>query len=61
VIVAVRQALDATRPARIVCSLDHRRSGCASRNLLSQRTLMEEALSALPVTFPAARLVHGKT
>jgi len=50
VIVAVRQALDATRPARIVC-LSTIGAQVAQSNLLSQRTLMEEALSALPITF----------
>ena len=52
VISAVRQALDATRPARVVC-LSTIGAQAAQSNLLSQRTLMEEALSTLPlrVTF----------
>jgi uncharacterized protein YbjT (DUF2867 family) len=52
VISAVRQALDATRPARVVC-LSTIGAQAEQSNLLSQRTLMEEALSALPlpVTF----------
>lgn len=48
VIVAVRQALDATRPAKIVC-LSTIGAQVAQSNLLSQRTLMEEALSTLPL------------
>jgi uncharacterized protein YbjT (DUF2867 family) len=49
---AVRQALDATRPARVVC-LSTIGAQAAQSNLLTQRTLMEEALSTLPlpVTF----------
>lgn len=52
VISAVRQALDATRPAKVVC-LSTVGAQAAQSNLLSQRTLMEEALSTLPlpVTF----------
>jgi NAD(P)H dehydrogenase (quinone) len=52
VISAVRQALDATRPAKVVC-LSTIGAQAAQSNLLSQRTLMEEALSTLPlcVTF----------
>jgi uncharacterized protein YbjT (DUF2867 family) len=52
VISAVRQALDAARPARVVC-LSTIGAQAEQSNLLSQRTLMEEALStlALPVTF----------
>jgi uncharacterized protein YbjT (DUF2867 family) len=52
VIRAVRQALDATRPAKVVC-LSTIGAQAAQSNLLSQRTLMEEALSTLPspVTF----------
>jgi NAD(P)H dehydrogenase (quinone) len=45
---AVRQALDATRPARVVC-LSTIGAQAAQSNLLTQRTLMEEALSTLPV------------
>jgi uncharacterized protein YbjT (DUF2867 family) len=52
VISAVRQALDATRPARVVC-LSTIGAQAGQSNLLSQRTLMEEALATLPlpVTF----------
>jgi NAD(P)H dehydrogenase (quinone) len=52
VISAVRQALDATRPAKVVC-LSTIGAQAAQSNLLSQRTLMEAALSTLPlpVTF----------
>ena len=52
VISAVRQALDATRPARVVC-LSTIGAQAAQSNLLTQRTLMEKALSTLPlpVTF----------
>jgi len=48
VISAVRQALDATRPARVVC-LSTIGAQALQSNLLSQRTLMEEALSTLPL------------
>jgi uncharacterized protein YbjT (DUF2867 family) len=48
VISAVRQALDATRPARVVC-LSTIGAQAAQSNLLSQRTLMEQALSTLPL------------
>ena len=52
VISAVRQALDATRPAKVVC-LSTIGAQAAQSNLLTQLTLMEEALSTLPlpVTF----------
>jgi uncharacterized protein YbjT (DUF2867 family) len=52
VISAVRRALDATRPAMAVC-LSTIGAQAAQSNLLTQRTLMEEALSTLPlpVTF----------
>lgn len=52
VISSVRQALDATHPARVVC-LSTIGAQAAQSNLLTQRTLMEEALSTLPlpVTF----------
>jgi NAD(P)H dehydrogenase (quinone) len=52
VISAVRQALDATRPAKVVC-LSTIGAQAAQSNLLSQRTLMEEALATLssPITF----------
>src|SRR6266478_4627997 len=46
VISAVRQALDATRPAKVVC-LSTIGAQAAQSNLLTQRTLMEEALSTL--------------
>lgn len=48
VITAVRQALDAARPARVVC-LSTVGAQAAQPNLLSQRTLMEEALATLPL------------
>jgi uncharacterized protein YbjT (DUF2867 family) len=52
VIRAVHQALAATRPARTVC-LSTIGAQAVESNLLSQRTLMEETLSTLPlaVTF----------
>src|SRR2546430_11037906 len=52
VISAVRQALDATRPAKVVC-LSTIGAQAEQWNLLTQRTLMEDALSTLafPVTF----------
>jgi len=52
VITAVRRALDATCPAKVVC-LSTIGAQAVQSNLLSQRTLMEEALSTLrlPVTF----------
>ncbi len=52
VISALRQALDATRPAKVVC-LSTIGAQATQSNLLTQRTLMEEALSTLPlpVTF----------
>src|SRR3979411_3181284 len=49
VISAVRQALDAARPAKVVC-LSSIGAQAAQSNLLSQLTLMEEALSTLPVS-----------
>ena len=48
VIAAVRQALEAARPARVVC-LSTVGAQAAQPNLLSQRTLMEEALATLPL------------
>lgn len=48
VISAVRRALDTARPARVVC-LSTIGAQVAQSNLLSQRTLMEEALSTLPL------------
>jgi NAD(P)H dehydrogenase (quinone) len=52
VISAVRQALNATRPAKVVC-LSTIGAQAVESNLLSQRTLLESALSTLPlpVTF----------
>jgi NAD(P)H dehydrogenase (quinone) len=52
VISAVRQALVEARPARVVC-LSTVGAQATQSNLLSQRTLMEEALATLPlpVTF----------
>jgi len=52
VVSAVRQALDETRPSKVVC-LSTIGAQAAQSNLLSQRTLMEEALRTLPspVTF----------
>jgi NAD(P)H dehydrogenase (quinone) len=47
-IAAVRRALDAARPARVVC-LSTVGAQAAQPNLLSQRTLMEEALGTLPM------------
>ncbi|MBS0251991.1 MAG: NmrA family NAD(P)-binding protein [Proteobacteria bacterium] len=48
VISAVSQALNAARPARIVC-LSTIGAQARQPNLLSQRTLMEDELSALPI------------
>jgi NAD(P)H dehydrogenase (quinone) len=52
VISAVHRALNAARPAKVVC-LSTIGAQAVKSNLLSQRTLMEEALSTLPlpVTF----------
>jgi NAD(P)H dehydrogenase (quinone) len=52
VISAVHQALNATRPAKVVC-LSTIGAQAVESNLLSQRTLLEGALSTLPlpVTF----------
>ncbi|MBJ2154192.1 NmrA family NAD(P)-binding protein [Variovorax sp. IB41] len=52
VIDAVRQALVAAQPARVIC-LSTVGAQATQSNLLSQRTLMEEALATLPlpVTF----------
>jgi NAD(P)H dehydrogenase (quinone) len=52
VISAVHQALDATRPSKVVC-VSTIGAQATQSNLLSQRTLMEKALSTLPlpVTF----------
>ena len=61
VISAVRQALDATRPARVVC-LSTIGAQAAQSNLLTQRTLMEEAPvdAAVASDLPPPCLVHGK-
>jgi NAD(P)H dehydrogenase (quinone) len=48
VISAVREALDATRPPKVVC-LSTIGAQAEQSNLLSQRTLLEEALSTLPL------------
>lgn len=48
VVSAVRQALVAARPARVVC-LSTVGAQATQSNLLSQRTLMEEALAVLPL------------
>ena len=48
VISAVCQALDATRPRKVVC-LSTIGAQAAQPNLLSQRTLLEQAMSALPL------------
>ncbi|MDP9896229.1 uncharacterized protein YbjT (DUF2867 family) [Variovorax boronicumulans] len=48
VIDAVSRALVAAQPARVIC-LSTVGAQAAQSNLLSQRTLMEEALSALPL------------
>ncbi len=48
VISAVYKALDATRPAKVVC-LSTIGAQAEQPNLLSQRTLIEEALSKLPL------------
>jgi len=48
VISAVREALDATRPRKVVC-LSTIGAQATQSNLLSQRTLMEETLSSLPI------------
>jgi uncharacterized protein YbjT (DUF2867 family) len=52
VIAAVRTALDAARPGRVVC-LSTIGADAEQDNLLTQRTLMEQALATLPlpVTF----------
>lgn len=48
VIDAVSQAIDAARPEKVVC-ISTIGAQAAQINLLTQRTLMEKALSALPV------------
>lgn len=48
VIEAVRQALERARPAKVVC-LSTIGAQARETNLLSQRTLMEEALRSLPM------------
>jgi NAD(P)H dehydrogenase (quinone) len=60
VITAIRSALDATHPKRVVC-LSTIGAQAAQANLLTQRTLMEKALDAAdPGDLPAAGLVHGE-
>lgn len=53
-IAAVRQALEAARPARVVC-LSTVGAQATQPNLLSQRSLMEEALSPLPLPLALLR------
>jgi NAD(P)H dehydrogenase (quinone) len=48
VITAVRAALDAARPGRVVC-LSTIGAQATQANLLTQRTLMEKALGTLPI------------
>src|SRR5580693_1462140 len=48
VIAAVKTALESARPGRVVC-LSTIGAQAAQSNLLTQRTLMEEALGTLPV------------
>ncbi|WP_431510231.1 NAD(P)H-binding protein [Variovorax sp. DAIF25] len=54
VIAAVRQALEAARPARVVC-LSTVGAQATQPNLLSQRSLMEESLSPLPLPLALLR------
>jgi NAD(P)H dehydrogenase (quinone) len=54
VISAVCQALEVTRPAKVVC-LSTIGAQATQSNLLSQRTLMEEALSTLPLPITLLR------
>jgi len=56
VIAAVREAVERTRPGRVVC-LSTIGADAAEDNLLTQRTLMEKALNTLPV--PVAFLRPG--
>ncbi len=51
---ALRQALEAARPARVVC-LSTVGAQAAQPNLLSQRTLMEAALRTLPLAITFLR------
>ena len=53
-IAAVRQALEVARPARVVC-LSTVGAQATQPNLLSQRSLMEEALSPLPLPLALLR------
>lgn len=53
-IAAVRQALEAARPARVVC-LSTVGAQATQPNLLSQRSLMEEGLSPLPLPLALLR------
>jgi NAD(P)H dehydrogenase (quinone) len=54
VIAAVRQALEAAKPARVVC-LSTVGAQATQPNLLSQRSLMEEGLSPLPLPLALLR------
>ena len=54
VIDSVVAALEAARPAKVVC-LSTVGADAVQDNLLSQRTMMEAALSALPLTFTFLR------
>ncbi|WP_398495822.1 NAD(P)H-binding protein [Variovorax sp.] len=54
VIAAVRQALEAARPTRVVC-LSTVGAQATQPNLLSQRSLMEEGLSPLPLPLALLR------
>ena len=56
VIAAVKSALEVARPGRVVC-LSTVGAQAAHSNLLTQRTLMEQALTALPM--PVAFLRPG--
>ncbi|MDB4912318.1 MAG: NmrA family transcriptional regulator [Gemmatimonadetes bacterium] len=54
VIAAVRDALDAMRPPKVVC-LSTVGAQAVQPNLLTQRTLLEEALSSLPLNVTLLR------
>jgi NAD(P)H dehydrogenase (quinone) len=54
VISAVRDALDATRPQKVVC-LSTVGAQAVQQNLLTQRSLLEEALSSLPLNMTVLR------
>lgn len=51
---AVRDALDAKRPSKVVC-LSTVGAQAVQENLLTQRTLLEEALSSLPLNVTVLR------